>query len=292
VNAAFDGDPGDVRTWARLDPLTPHALGVTQWADREGIAEPTEALMSRLGTLFLTKWLHAQAEPLYRRALAVAEASFAPDHPTVANRLNNLAQLLRAANRLTEAEPLMRRALAIDEASSGRDHPNVAKDLNNLAQLLQATNRLAEAEPLMRRALAIGEASFGREHPNVAIYLNNLAQLLQATDRLADAEPLMRRALAIDEASFGPDHPGVAIRLNNLARLLQATNRLAEAEPLMRRHLLIFIDFERKTGHPHPHRNDATVNYTILLAEMGKSRAEVEAAIASLAAEGCAGGPQ
>ena len=103
-----------------------------------------------------------------RRALAIDEASFGPDHPNVAIDLNNLAQLLQATNRLAEAEPLMRRALAIDEASFGPDHPNVAIRLNNLAQLLQATNRLAEAEPLMRRALAIDEASFGPDHPNVA----------------------------------------------------------------------------------------------------------------------------
>ncbi|MEL7335223.1 MAG: tetratricopeptide repeat protein, partial [Planctomycetota bacterium] len=40
-----------------------------------------------------------------------------PEHPKVAIRLNNLAQLLQATNRLSEAEPLMRRALAIDEQS-------------------------------------------------------------------------------------------------------------------------------------------------------------------------------
>ena len=145
-----------------------------------------------------------------RRALAIDEASYGPDHPNVATDLNNLAQLLQATNRLGEAEPLMRRALAIDEASYGPDHPNVAIRLNNLARLLQDTNRLGEAEPLMRRALAIDEASYGPDHPKVAIRLNNLAQLLKATNRLGEAEPLMRRALAIDEASYGPDHPEVA----------------------------------------------------------------------------------
>ena len=92
---------------------------------------------------------YAEAEPLYRRALAIDEQSYGPDHPNVASDLNNLAQLLQATNRLAEAEPLMRRALAIDEKSYGPDHPNVAIRLNNLAQLLQATNRLAEAEPLI-----------------------------------------------------------------------------------------------------------------------------------------------
>ena len=188
-------------------------------------------------------------EPLYRRALAIHEASVGPEHPDVAIGLNNLAGLLQATNRLGEAEPLYRRALAIHEASFGPEHPNVAIGLNNLAGLLQATNRLGEAEPLHRRALAIDEASFGPEHPNVATSLNNLAQLLQATNRLGEAEPLMRRALAIDEASFGPEHPNVAIGLNNLAGLLQATNRLGEAEPLYRRALAIH---EASVGPEHP----------------------------------------
>ena len=37
----------------------------------------------------------AEAEPLLRRALAIDEKSFGPDHPKVAVRLNNLALLLR-----------------------------------------------------------------------------------------------------------------------------------------------------------------------------------------------------
>ena len=38
------------------------------------------------------------AEPLYRRALAIDEKSFGPEHPNVASGLNNLALLLRATN--------------------------------------------------------------------------------------------------------------------------------------------------------------------------------------------------
>ena len=102
VTAAFDGDPSDVRSWARLDPLTPHGLSVTQWADMVGIVEPNARLMSDLGVLLYAKSLHAQAEPLYRRACAIDEASLGPDHPHVAIRLNNFAALLQATNRLEE----------------------------------------------------------------------------------------------------------------------------------------------------------------------------------------------
>ena len=234
-------------TWEKWAQFQPHA---GKWVEQiRALSGEADILNGFAGFEMYRNAAFDQAEPLLRRALAIDEASFGEDHPEVAIRLNNLAQLLKATNRLEEAEPLMRRALAIDEASFGEDHPDVAIDLNNLAQLLQATNRLEEAEPLMRRALAIDEASFGEDHPDVAIDLNNLAALLQDTNRLEEAEPLMRRALAIDEASFGEDHPKVAIRLNNLAQLLKATNRLEEAEPLMRRALAID---EASFGEHHP----------------------------------------
>ncbi|MBX7211307.1 MAG: tetratricopeptide repeat protein [Verrucomicrobiaceae bacterium] len=249
IEESDPGDPQDVRTWPRWNPLQAHAQALCDHAPDQPAPERLSWLLVQLGVLLYTKALHSQAEPLYRRSLALDDASFGKDHPEVAIDLNNLAELLRVTNRHAEAEPLMRRALGIDETSFGKEHPKVAIRLNNLAQLLQDTNRHAEAEPLMRRVVDIFEKSLGKDHPNVAASLNNLAALLQATNRHAEAEPLMRRALGIDEASFGKEHPEVAIRLNNLAQLLQATNRHAEAEPLMRRAL--DID-EASFGKEHP----------------------------------------
>ena len=266
VADAFPFDSDDPEHWPRCRQLQGHAMALLAHAPDQGApARKTVRLLNLLGVHLAARADHAAAEPLYRRALAIDERSFGPEHPNVATSLNNLAQLLKATNRLAEAEPLYRRALAIDETSFGPEHPNVARDLNNLAQLLQATNRLAEAEPLMRRALAIDETSFGPEHPEVATDLNNLAGLLQATNRLAEAEPLYRRALAIDETSFGPEHPKVAIRLNNLAQLLQATNRLAEAEPLMRRALAIV---ETTFGPEHPSTRTVRGNLALLEAAL------------------------
>jgi tetratricopeptide (TPR) repeat protein len=249
VNAAFVGQSDDVLNWPVLDPLAPHALAVARHADEVEIPEPTARLFSNLGTLFQAKAAYAQAEPLIRRALAIDETSYGPDHPNAAARLNNLANFLRETNRAKEAEPLIRRALEITERSYGAEHPDVAIRLNVLAVLLYTDGRLAEAEPLYRRALTISEANLGPNHPTVAIRLNNLAQLLQDTNRLAEAEPLKRRALVIDEKSLGPHHPNVATDLNNLATLLYSTKRLADAEPLMRRALEID---EKSYGPDHP----------------------------------------
>ena len=233
------------------------------WSREPGLQEPRIAhAASKLGEFLYAAALHSEAEPLCRRALAVAEHSFGKDHLNSAVCLSNLAALLHATNRHGEAEPLMRRALAIAECSFGKDHPNVASYLNNLAMLLQDTNRRAEAEPLMRRTVAIAEHTFGQDHLNVASYLNNLAALLKDTDRHGEAEPLMHRALAIAEHSFGKDHPNVATALNDLAMLLYATNRHGEAEPLMRRALAIA---EHSFGKDHPNVATMLNNLATLL---------------------------
>jgi len=162
-----------------------------------------------------------------RRALAITEASYGPEHPLVAISLGNLAALLWT-NRPAEAEPLLRRALAIDEAIYGGEHPAVGRDLNNLGQLLRATDRLDEAEPLMRRALAIDEESYGPGHPRVAVELANLAGLLQATGRLDEAEPLLRRAvLSLLASSHRAGH-----LLPNLRPVFRSYRSLLEAMSL------------------------------------------------------------
>ena len=152
---------------------------------------------------------HGEAEPLYRRALAIARRAYGPDHPDVAIRLNNLANLLRATNRLGEAEPLYRRALAICEASYGPDHPESRPASTISRSLLQATNRPGEAEPLFRRALAIDEASFGPDHPNVATDLNNLACLLKPQTASARRSPsIAARWRFTRRARVGPSEHG------------------------------------------------------------------------------------
>jgi tetratricopeptide (TPR) repeat protein len=239
--------------WLQLDDaydkVTEYTCALDACESSSGAGADLALRLSEVG-LFLNECAeYTGAEPLYRRALSIDEASFGPNHPAVATVLNNLALLLVNTNRHAEAEPLYRRALEINEVSLGPDHPNVATGLSNLAGLLYVTNRHSDAEALYRRALAIDEASFGPGHLNVAFRLNNLAELLRFTNHHSEAEPLFRRALAIVEAKFGLDHPEVAAVLNNLAALLELTNRHSDAEPLYRRALAID---EASFGPNHP----------------------------------------
>ena len=93
----------------------------------------------------------SEAEPLYRRALAINEKSYGPDHPYVANLLNNLGSLLSRTNRRSEAEPLYRRALAINEKSYGPDHPRtevIRKNLQSMpGRLGNSSGGTTDAQP-------------------------------------------------------------------------------------------------------------------------------------------------
>jgi tetratricopeptide (TPR) repeat protein len=179
VGELFPSEPHDVRTWGICSRWLAHALIVVNWDKAEAVETSACAqILNQTGMHLYARANYKEAEPLYRRALAINEASLGPNHPEVATKLNNLAELLRVTNRLSEAEPLLRRALAIDEASLGPNHPWVATNLNNLALLLQATNRLSEAEPLYRRALGIFESSLGPDHPSTLTVRKNLELLL------------------------------------------------------------------------------------------------------------------
>jgi tetratricopeptide (TPR) repeat protein len=186
-NAFAPESPSDIRTWSIWLAIQPHAEALIKNTQSHGMnATPVGILANQYAVFLYARANYTQAEPLYRRALTIDEASFGPDHPYVAIDLNNLAQLLQATNRLPDAEPLMRRALAIDEASFGPDHPDVARDLNNLAQLLKATNRLPDAEPLSRRVLEIFlqfTAATNHEHPHLSAAIANYSVLLEEMGR-------------------------------------------------------------------------------------------------------------
>jgi tetratricopeptide (TPR) repeat protein len=50
-----------------------------------------------------------EAEPLYKRAIAICEKAFGPEYPFVGTLLNNLATLYYVQNRWADAGPLYER---------------------------------------------------------------------------------------------------------------------------------------------------------------------------------------
>jgi len=178
-------DAGDPKP---LLALHPHLWAVTEAAQsREDVR--TTRLETTLGNTLYLMGDYAGVQPAYERALTIREQGLGPEHPTVAESLNNLATLYATQGRSAEAEPLCQRALALYEQVFGPTDPSVAQSLNNLVVLYQAQGRYAEAEPLMQRALALRERVLGPEHPDTATVRGNYAILLQDRRRTAVPSP-------------------------------------------------------------------------------------------------------
>ncbi len=127
------------------------------------------ASLNHLAALYQAqKGRYAEAEPLYKRSLAIFEKALGPEHPNVALSLNNLAQLYQDQGKYADADPLYKRSLAILEESLGREHPNVTTALQNYAALLREMGRDAEADRLDARAESIRAKHSRGSLPGVA----------------------------------------------------------------------------------------------------------------------------
>jgi tetratricopeptide (TPR) repeat protein len=78
--------------------------------------------LNKLAVLYKVQGRYDEAEPLYKRDLAITEKALGPDHPHVATTLENYALLLRQIERDAEAAKMEARAKAI-RAKHAEENP-------------------------------------------------------------------------------------------------------------------------------------------------------------------------
>jgi tetratricopeptide (TPR) repeat protein len=220
----------DLENLASVSPPD-EALRLHQRAAASSDASISARNWGKAGDLLAAKEDRSAAVAAYRSALAKEEVASGPNHPRIAVRLNDLAQVLEPR----AAEPIVRRALAIETKSLGMQNPATGITMNNLANVLLGARKLVEAEKIARQSLSILEGTLGGNHPRVATISSNLAAILREKPDLAGARRYYARALAIDESVYGPNHPEVAVDLQNLAEVLNAMGRKQEAKQLVDR---------------------------------------------------------
>ena len=217
---------------------------------------------------------YAEAEGIYRRALAKAKADPGPADELQVRILNNLTNmylvsgqygaaartldrlselpvnaypreaalcaisrgnLLRLRGKPGEAESLLRDALARAESSLGRQNRFVAGLLNSIGLVLERTGRVAEAVDLHEQAVAIFAQVSGPEHGDTGLALAKLSSACMRSGQFERAEETAGRAAVILERRLGPNHSATAKVLLIHAAALRKLKRSAEAKPLERR---------------------------------------------------------
>lgn len=175
-----------------------------------------------------------------RRALALQQRVYGPEHLETAYYNALVGQILYKRGDLEGAFDATRRALDIHERGLGYDHPDSAAILSLLATILNKRGDLEGALQYQRRALKIYETSSGPDNTNAIQALANLGTTLFQKGDLKEALEVTREALRRDQKLFGPDHLRVAQRYRNLARIQLKLGDLEDALQNTRRALQIF----------------------------------------------------
>ena len=177
------------------------------------------ATLSNLAMVYRDTGEPSKAEPLMRRALALADGPL-----EVARLWNNLAGVYETEGRYPESEELYRKSLQARERLLGSEHRDTISSLHHLASVIAWQGRYTDAEPLLRRALEIGGS-------NAAI-LDDLGFVAAHTGRVEEAERCYRTAVESIERERGERSRDLLPALANYTALLRDLGRKREAARL------------------------------------------------------------
>jgi tetratricopeptide (TPR) repeat protein len=225
----------------------------------------TAASLNNLAELFSRLHRFDDAEPLYRRSLAIREKILPPDHPDIAKSKERLAQLFEAR---TVAEQLQ-----AEQNRARRPTPSTTPKPDATAQAVAEHNRLiaeanrlnAEAAQLAKKeqwepaladdlkVLALLEKALPAGDPNIAFLTGNIGQLQARTKQYAAAEASLRRAIDLLAKVRGSDDPDVGKMECSLADVQALQAHGSEAETRYK-HCLTILEKTHGANDPEVKR--------------------------------------
>jgi tetratricopeptide (TPR) repeat protein len=238
---------------------------------------------------------YADAEAMYRLALAAFDRAGESDSLNRALTVENIAVMLRAQGRYTESEMLHREALPKIEELTGPASAATLRAVSNLAALYWSCGKLEQAESLALRAETAHPDLPEARQILASIYLTqhryaDAGKVLQTTLEGGDpvtvvtaytnlaaaslgvrdnprAEEYARRAVALAQSDLPARHPLGAVALNNLAQACRFQGKHLEAENYYRQAIAIWED---ALGAQHPDFARGLMNLAAFYHERGR----------------------
>lgn len=188
-----------------------------------------------LGMIYQQTGEYANAEPMFKRAVALAEK----DPEWFPHELMNAADFYRAWGKYTQAETLAQHALSIREKAMVADDQDSQLDtavcLNGLGAIYLSWNKPDKAEAVYQRSLEIDRKFMAADEADLIPALQGLASALEARRQFDQAASLYQRALIIAEKNSGPNDPQVATLLEKYAAVLKGLGKSADAQGMLDR---------------------------------------------------------
>ncbi len=186
-----------------------------------------------MARVYMAYGQYEKAEPLAKRALAVAEKNSAPDDQRPLC-LMDLAYIYCNTGRLEQAELKCAESLELLEQIYGDTHPHAAYTLRTLASVYQQQARYSQAQAALEQAMDIMQKTICIADPRaIAPFQIDLANLLLAQARYDEAETYFEKALPVVTETFGPEHLYTANLLADIAKLYAFQGKYSQAEMLI-----------------------------------------------------------
>jgi len=207
-----------------------------------GLADSLE----ELGGFYERRREFDDAEPFFKKALAIKRAIFPADDLNLTEPLAKLASLYQHAGKLSQAETYMLQKLDIEEKAFGSESADFAQRLLFLQDLYLQEGKYPEAEANLKRLIAIHAKLEGPQSPEVAGDIAGLADIAERQMNYAEAEQLNKQALAMAEKAEGPNGSRVLAMREGLANLYRLQKEYAQAEVIYAR----VMDAKMKSAAP------------------------------------------
>ena len=224
--------------------------------------------LNNLAIVYGHQGKYADAEALYKRALAIEEKALGKDHPDVAYASQQPGHPVREARQVRRRRGALQ-ARAGDPREGARQRP--PRLWPRPSTTWPSCTRAKASTPTPRGSTSARWRSRRRRSAQTTpMWLRpstTWPSCTRSQGKYADAEGLYKRALAIYEKALGADHPDVARTLNNLAGVYETQGKYADAEGLYKRALAIE---EKALGADHPDVAATLNNLADVYREQGK----------------------
>lgn len=180
-----------------------------------------------------------EAEALFRRALALAEATYGPDHPAVAESLVNLVSIEMYRERFLQATGMAQRALAILEKHADTEPLPLVNGLGMMGVIVKTQGQNDKAVEYTARALELQRRYGGADVAMLAAVMHNHGVNLFDAGRSDEAELMLREALAMRERELGADNPTLLYTLETLSMILYDRGKYDDAIAIAERRVAL-----------------------------------------------------
>jgi tetratricopeptide (TPR) repeat protein len=189
-------------------------------------------LCLRLADLYESYERYAEAEPLYKRALAIIETK-GERHTKLLTVLDKIGLMSLRQQNFEQAESIYQRVLDMRVEMHGPTHAEVALSHVGLGQMYIERGDHKLAIQHLQKALPIAEQEYGNEHALVGEIVDRLAVAYYETGDYDRAEPLFWRAFRTKREQQGAHGAEIAALLTKLADLYNKQGQYNMADSVL-----------------------------------------------------------